>query len=1188
MTPTIPRLHWVLAVCVGCLALAWTAPGAERKRIVLVAGQKSHGPEGNRIHDYPWSIRLLKAMLEHSNIRDQVDVSLHFNGWPNDPAALEDAATLMIVSDGRDGEIGREAPHLADASRLEAVQRLMDRGGGIIVFHFSTFAPDRLADTVLDWYGGYFDWETEGRREWYSDITTVEARVDPASPGHPVLNGVEPFRLREEFYFDIRFRPGDPRWRPIWKVEDLPATHPHGNVVSWTVERDDGGRGFATTCGHFYDNWKETNFRKTLLNAIAWTARIPVPESGVEADFFDRSAIEAHLREPGVVETESVTADETVYAEEPYWYKPGHPLEPAESASIETLSGFQAERVLAVPREFGSWTALTVDDKGRLIAAAQHRPGLYRVTVAAGVPPAGDGGILPPVGPSRRDASSPAGETPAVTLTKVEPLSGVAATVGWSHGLLHAFGGLYVTVSEKNDQRPPGVYRLRDTDGDDQYDEIQPMARFDASGEHGPHNIVPGPDGQSLYMIGGNGTKLPEGVDLRMPAATEGIDHLLPPGFESSRHTVAGWVCRFDPDGKNWTLVASGLRNSFDLAFNRTGDLFTFDSDMEWDLGTPWYRPTRICHVPGGAEFGWRGDAAKWPEYYEDSVAPVVNVGPASPTGVAFGYGARFPERYREALFACDWTFATIHAVHLVPQGASYRAEVEEFAGGRGLPITDLAVGRDGALYFIVGGRRLGSALYRIRYIGDENTVAPGTKEERAAASSPIRELRLRLESFHGRRDPSAVAKAWPHLGHADRFIRFAARVAVESQPVQTWRERALAESEPSVSLAALLALARQGNSADQRDVIDRLLRQDFSSLSEDRKLRALRVYELALARGEDEIDDRLGSARRALRVAWSGEDSPVNRELARLLCYLRDASMIDPLLDLMAADAGDRPELGTGYFTRNAKYGVAVRDMLQSAPRVAAMHYAQMLLWLDDGWTPGQRRRYFQLVADAMRHSKGGHTYRDHWNRIREAALEQMPEGQREGYEALVAEAAAPSWGVELPAARGPGRAWTMDEALEAVGNGLAARDFENGRRTFAAAGCVVCHRVAGQGGAVGPDLSTLGQRFTVRDILQATIHPSDAISDQYQLTILELKDGKTISGRVVSQDEEGTRLATDLMKPGQSVVVPEDSIRGRHRVPVSTMPTGLLDALNREELLDLLGYLAAGGLEGHRVFRP
>ena len=100
---------------------------------------------------------------------------------------------------------------------------------------------------------------------------------------------------------------------------------------------------------------------------------------------------------------------------------------------------------------------------------------------------------------------------------------------------------------------------------------------------------------------------------------------------------------------------------------------------MEWDMNTPWYRPTRVNVVPSGAEFGWRNGGGKWPAYYPDSLPAVVNIGPGSPTGVAFGYGAKFPAKYQNALYVADWSYGKLYAVHLEPKGSSWKAEFEEF-----------------------------------------------------------------------------------------------------------------------------------------------------------------------------------------------------------------------------------------------------------------------------------------------------------------------------------------------------------------------------------------------------------------------------------------------------------------------------------------------------------------------------
>ena len=113
------------------------------------------------------------------------------------------------------------------------------------------------------------------------------------------------------------------------------------------------------------------------------------------------------------------------------------------------------------------------------------------------------------------------------------------------------------------------------------------------------------PDGKSLYVVCGNSTKLTEIADSRVPRHW-GEDHLLPRmpdgrGFMRGVLAPGGCIYRIDPDGKNWELVANGFRNEYDAAFNRDGELFTYDADMEWDMNTPWYRPTRVNHVISGA-----------------------------------------------------------------------------------------------------------------------------------------------------------------------------------------------------------------------------------------------------------------------------------------------------------------------------------------------------------------------------------------------------------------------------------------------------------------------------------------------------------------------------------------------------------------------------------------------------------
>ncbi len=292
-------------------------------------------------------------------------------------------------------------------------------------------------------------------------------------------------------------------------------------------------------------------------------------------------------------------------------------LEATPVEAIQSLPGFKVERLYSVPAaEQGSWVALTIDNKGRLITSDQYGA-LYRIT-----PPA------------------PGAST---SQTKVERLQ---ADIGQAQGLLYAFNSLYVVVNEGK-SRPAGLYRLRDTKGQDQFDKIELLHRIEGGGEHGPHGVVLGPDGKSLYIVAGNFTKIPDPETSRVPRIW-GEDQLLPRmpdgnGFAVNIFAPAGWVCRTDPDGKAWELHAIGMRNCYDIAFNADGELFTYDNDMEWDINLPWYRPTRVCHLTSGSDSGWRNGSGKFPVYYPDNLPPVVDIGLGAPTGVAFGYGVSFP-----------------------------------------------------------------------------------------------------------------------------------------------------------------------------------------------------------------------------------------------------------------------------------------------------------------------------------------------------------------------------------------------------------------------------------------------------------------------------------------------------------------------------------------------------------------
>ena len=331
------------------------------------------------------------------------------------------------------------------------------------------------------------------------------------------------------------------------------------------------------------------------------------------------------------------------------------PLAGRAGPQLTVLPGFKVEMIHASRRGEGSWICMTADPQGRLIIAQQGGVGnMLRVTLSS------------------------AG--------RVEKIEKITLPVGSAMGLLYAFDSLYV-----NGMGPDGfgLYRLHDNRQSDRYDGVKLIRKLDGepNSEHGGHGIVLGPDGH-IYMVCGNFTLPPKDTSAASPLRNYGTDFLLPQDDDPSGWSVGnkppeGFVLRTDAEGAKWELFAGGMRNDYDIAFNRDGELFGFDSDAENEWGLPWYRPIRFLHLVSGGEYGFREGTGKWPSWYADSLPPLLNVGLGSPTGLKFGTRSAFPDKYKKALFALDWSYGRIFAVHFTPVGADLPRDLRGFSQGR-------------------------------------------------------------------------------------------------------------------------------------------------------------------------------------------------------------------------------------------------------------------------------------------------------------------------------------------------------------------------------------------------------------------------------------------------------------------------------------------------------------------------
>ena len=814
------------------------------------------------------------------------------------------------------------------------------------------------------------------------------------------------------------------------------------------------------------------------------------------------------------------------------------PLEaaPQEAIQLKVLPGFQADLIYTVPKDTqGSWVAMAEDDQGRLITSDQFG-GLFRVTV-------------PAIG-----SSQPA---------KVEPLRMPNGNTGkplpGAQGMLYAAGSLYLMINGGGNS---GLWRLRDTDGDDQFDTAECLSKCNGGGEHGPHGIALSPDGKSIYFAAGNLSKLPDHLDFSRPiAAAE--DHLTPrlwdpSGFCKGILAPGGYVCKTDLDGKRVELFAAGFRNHYDIAFDPNGELFTFDSDMEWDLGLPWYMPIRVNHVVSGGEYGWRSGAGRWPAYYADSLPAVVDVGQGSPTGVLFGTGAKYPPKYQRAMFGLDWAFGKIWAIHLQPDGASFKADKEEFVTGKALPFTDAIVRQhDGAMYFITGGRKSQSVLYRITYTGQEST-APAAP----IAPAPLTKLRHELEALQDPGNgPDAIAKAWPALANPDRFIRFAARVAIEHQPAERWAAQALAETNPQSAIEALIALARLGDKTLQPRLIAALGRFDFAQLPAPLQLPYLRAWQLAFTRMGKPAPEVCSKIVDRFAPQFPTADLLVNRELVTLLVYLDSPYIVAQTVPLL-----------------DATMDVAHPEVNARQPNCQAIAYAYALRVARNGWTPALRTMFFSWFSRTNQW-RGANSFDGYLANIRTLALANCVAD--DGERATLATLSKPpeSAVAELVIPKGPGKNYTVDDIAALAKEGLTGRNFAQGKAMFSSCLCINCHHFNGAGGNVGPDITAAGSRYSARDLAENIVEPSKIISDLYASEQIDLKDGGQIVGRVAVEEDGKLYIMLSALSPDVRVTIAAANVKSRQPCKISMMPPGLLNALNPDELRDLFAYLLSGG---------
>ena len=288
----LSRREFFATTAATALIPSFARAEAKTRKLVMIAGTPSHGPGD---HEFNAGVLLLDKCLKSVKGLETV---VFKNGYPKDDSALDTADGIFCYADG-----GGNHPLIRE-KRLERIGKLMAKGVGLMCAHYGVEVPKDLGGPEFQkWIGGYYEHMYSCNPMWSPEFKEF--------PKHPIANGVQPFSVEDEWYFNMRFvddvpgnksvNAGDLKFTPILVAapsDDVrngpyvypPGPYPHiqaakgrAETMLWAVERPDGGRGFGFTGGHFHDNWGNDQFRKVVLNAFLWLAKAEIPENGVES-----------------------------------------------------------------------------------------------------------------------------------------------------------------------------------------------------------------------------------------------------------------------------------------------------------------------------------------------------------------------------------------------------------------------------------------------------------------------------------------------------------------------------------------------------------------------------------------------------------------------------------------------------------------------------------------------------------------------------------------------------------------------------------------------------------------------------------------------------------------------------------------------------------------------------------------
>ena len=777
---------------------------------------------------------------------------------------------------------------------------------------------------------------------------------------------------------------------------------------------------------------------------------------------------------------------------------------------ITVQPGFRVELLRSAQVDESSWISMSFDNKGNIILG------------------------LDDVGVGHLDIIADGDEIPFKRLNN---------SLKHCRGVLYAHDSIYVSATNSQ-----GFYRLQDTTGDGNFDKEELLLPLEYRSRfgHGMNQITLGTDDQ-IYLACGNDVVMPRKIAKTSTYNNAKKDWLLPNPHDAGHDDRVGYILRMDPEGDAFHVIAGGLRNQVDIAFNADDEMFTFDADMEWDVGQPWYRPTRINHIVPGGEYGWRWGTGKWPTYYADSLQSTLDLGLGSPTGLVSGHTLDWPKRFQQGMYAADWQNGRILLIDLIPVGASYRGEYELFLEGAPLNICDMEVGMDGNLYFITGGRGSQSGLYRVTADPAIKTISTGPEINRASVGIGKRERNTRqiYDRYQEGVSNTSALEAWPVLGHEDRWLRFSAMKALERQPFQLWQDKVLEDDNPLRCGTGLIALCRSGHPEHQPHVFNALQRFELTQLPLEQQLIMLRAYQLCFLRLGKPAEKQTKLAIEAISPLFPSKNESLNHMAGELLVYLEMPDIIEYSLPLLDEDSTQYQQL----------------------------RIARMLMHLKKGWTEDAKTAFLNWLLRSRR-MIGGHQLLERLTNIRTDFYQMLTDDEKSAHAKLIEKIEQSIESEDLSGNRPLVKQWKMEDLIKDISAFSKNRRDEDGIRALTAASCLKCHKVGTRGGQIGPDLTNVSKRFNASQILESIIEPSKVVDPKYSYSVYILIDGTSVSGRPVGVTSKTLKLEVNPFTQ-ETIEINRDDIDESYPGKTSPMPSGLLDTLNKEEIKDLMAYL-------------